>query len=174
MSDLTRGAGDGASPTEAAARAHGHDAYVVGAPCLNCEAPLHGPYCAMCGQPVRDPDPTAHDLVHDAVHEFLHVDGKIFTTLRLLLTRPGALTRAFLAGRRARYVGPLRLYLTASLLFFGVRAMLPRIDPGERFTPIQLDLGRGEGGDHVPAPRPRASRASASVRQDPPPSCRGL
>ncbi|MBV8405773.1 MAG: DUF3667 domain-containing protein, partial [Gammaproteobacteria bacterium] len=39
-------------------------------------------------------------------------------TLGALLLRPGYLTREFLAGRRARYLPPVRLYLVISLLFF--------------------------------------------------------
>ncbi len=37
--------------------------------------------------------------------------------------RPGYLTHQYLTGRRARYVPPLRLYLTASVLFFIVAAI---------------------------------------------------
>jgi hypothetical protein len=59
------------------------------------------------------------------VHESLHVDGKTFQTLRLLLFKPGALTVEFLRGRRASYVSPVRLYLICSLLFFAVAAVAP-------------------------------------------------
>jgi hypothetical protein len=45
-------------------------------------------------------------------------DGKIPTTLWLLVRHPGRLTTEFLAGRRARYLRPLRLYLTLSLVYF--------------------------------------------------------
>jgi hypothetical protein len=59
------------------------------------------------------------------VHEFLHLDGKTFQTLRLLFLKPGALTVEFLRGRRASYVSPVRLYLICSLLFFAVAAVAP-------------------------------------------------
>lgn len=39
-------------------------------------------------------------------------------TLVALIAHPGKLTREFMAGRRERYVSPLRLYLAASFLFF--------------------------------------------------------
>jgi hypothetical protein len=86
--------------------------------CLNCASLLHGHYCAHCGQPHRPLDPGLHDLLHEATHEFLHLDGKILATLKALLFFPGRLTAEFLAGRRARFIGPIRLYLTMSLLFF--------------------------------------------------------
>ena len=63
--------------------------------------------------------------MHDAIHEFAHVDGKLLLTLRRLLARPGELTREVLRGRRARYASPLRLYLTCSLLFFALAAIVP-------------------------------------------------
>ena len=61
-----------------------------------------------------------HDLLHEGVHEFAHLDGKIFQTLDLLLFKPGELTAEFFRGRRARYIPPLRLYLVCSLLFFAL------------------------------------------------------
>jgi hypothetical protein len=75
------------------------------------------------------PDPTWHDLVHDAIHEFLHLDSKIFATARRLFLQPGALTAEVIRGRRVRYIGALRLYLTMSLIFFGLSALIPNPDP---------------------------------------------
>lgn len=90
--------------------------------CMNCDRPLSGKYCAECGQPDRPLDPSFHDLWHEGIHEFLHLDGKILTTLKVLLSRPGKLTLDYYAGRRARYIGPIRLYLTVSLVFFLIAA----------------------------------------------------
>lgn len=67
-----------------------------------------------------------HDFAHEATHEFLHLDGKIINTVKLLVLKPGELTREFVAGRRARYISPLRVYLTFSLLFFFLAAIAPR------------------------------------------------
>ena len=47
-----------------------------------------------------------------------HTDSRLWRTLAALLLRPGYLTREFLAGRRARYLPPVRLYLVISLVFF--------------------------------------------------------
>jgi hypothetical protein len=44
----------------------------------------------------------------------------------MLARHPGALTAEYLAGRRVKFVSPLRLYLTASVLYFFVAALLPR------------------------------------------------
>src|SRR5688572_21262603 len=101
-------------PAEASAHTHGD------VTCRNCDAPLSGAYCSRCGQKVAHLQVSLHEFVHEATHELLHLDGKIVRTLKLLLFAPGALTNEFLAGRRARHIGPLRLYLTGSLLFFTV------------------------------------------------------
>jgi hypothetical protein len=93
--------------------------------CRNCSAPLHGRFCHACGQKGIESRATVHDLLHEGLHELAHFDGKIFQTLKLLITKPGALTIEFLDGRRARYISPLRLYLTCSLLFFAISAVAP-------------------------------------------------
>jgi hypothetical protein len=99
------------------------------AECPNCNALLEGPWCSKCGQKQSDLDPTWHDLLHDSIHEFLHLDGKIFRTARKLFLEPGELTAEFLRGRRARYIGALRLYLTFSVLFFVITALVPNPNP---------------------------------------------
>jgi len=56
--------------------------------------------------------------VHDVVHEFVHLDSKLFRTLRDVVTRPGFLTEEYFAGRKSRYIPPLRLFLTLFALQF--------------------------------------------------------
>ena len=76
-------------------------------------------------------------MAEELAGEVLHWDGKLWTTLVTLVRSPGALTLAYVAGRRASYVSPLRLYLTASVLYFFLGAVAPE-RPGEgsviRFT----------------------------------------
>jgi len=87
--------------------------------CPNCGADAPHEYCPHCGQAQRDRlRVSLRTLGAEAVEELTELDGKIATTLRLLLFRPGFLTTEYLAGRRARYVRPLRLYLTATVVFF--------------------------------------------------------
>lgn len=46
------------------------------------------------------------------------LEGKLWKTLLLLFFKPAELTREYRAGRKLRYISPLRLYITASFLFF--------------------------------------------------------
>ena len=95
--------------------------------CLNCTAPLTGPFCAACGQRDVPPYPSVRDLVVDAFWELSGWDGRFASTLRALVQKPGLLTREFLEGRRARYISPLRLYLMASLVYFVLAAAAPGV-----------------------------------------------
>lgn len=52
------------------------------------------------------------------MHELLDIDGRVWLTLKTLITKPGGLTQAFSQGRRVTYTPPLRLYLVISILFF--------------------------------------------------------
>ena len=95
-------------------------------PCLNCGTNVQLDFCPECGQRTIDADPTLREYLHELAEEFLHWDGKLLTTFRMLVTRPGALTVEYLAGRRVRYVSPMRVYLTCSVLFFFAGALARR------------------------------------------------
>ncbi len=86
--------------------------------CENCGAELQGHWCAKCGQPAIEYRRSFRHVVADLLNEFLNWDSKFFTSIALLIVKPWRLTNAFLAGKRVRYVNPLRLYLLASILFF--------------------------------------------------------
>ena len=118
-------------------------------PCLNCGEPVNGPFCAHCGQRVVPPHPTTKELVGDAYDELVGWDGRFARTIRLLLTRPGELTRSVIAGQRARYVGSVRLYLMCSVLFFLVQATAPLPDVNADFE-IGFSVGMSRAGDETP------------------------
>lgn len=107
--------------------------------CPNCGATLEAAFCARCGQKATPLNPSFGEFLHDLSHELIHVDGKIVQSARLLLTRPGFLSREHFEGRRVRYVSPIRLYLIFSVLYFAVAAFAPvstvrityKPDPGE-------------------------------------------
>lgn len=130
--------------------------------CLNCGAPLPGTFCAECGQRDIPPYPSVRELAVDAVTEFSGWDGRLAATLRALLRRPGMLTREFLEGRRARYISPLRLYLTASLVYFVLAASAPdvRLDSGKT---LFAGLRVGATGTNDARSASRAERVGAAA-----------
>ena len=120
--------------------------------CLNCGASLAGPFCSDCGQRVVPPHPTTKELVGDAYDELIGWDGKFARTIRLLLTRPGELTRAAIDGQRTRYVRPVKLYLSCSVLFFLLQASVPLPDMEADFD-IGFSVGAGRSSDQTPGER---------------------
>ena len=86
--------------------------------CANCGARLTGEYCAECGQHSADVRVSIGVLARDFLSEHVGLDKKVASTLWRLVRFPGGLTVDYLAGRRNRYVLPLKLYLSASVLFF--------------------------------------------------------
>lgn len=85
--------------------------------CQNCGATLYGAYCHRCGQ--RQRERSIRAIATALFREITEADGRLWRTIRLLFGKPGLLTALNVHGRRARYVRPVRLYLLASVLFFG-------------------------------------------------------
>jgi hypothetical protein len=108
----------GLGPSSPPDRPGGADDPRQGSWCRNCDAKLVGPFCAGCGQRADEYTVSLRVLARDFADEYLSFDSRLFRTVLNLFFRPGYLTRQYLAGRRARYVRPLRLYIVASILFF--------------------------------------------------------
>lgn len=124
--------------------------------CLNCGAPLHGGFCASCGQRAVPPDPTVRELAGDAWQELSGYDGRILATIRGLM-RPGFLTREYIAGRRAGYLPPVRLYLIVSVFYFVIAASAPAGMSNDDRTLLSAPGGmRIEGNDGVMTVEERA------------------
>ena len=85
--------------------------------CLNCGTTLKGDFCHQCGQ-TEHIHRTLASIGHDLLHGVWHFEGKIWSTLPMLFTRPGELTRRYIAGERARFVSPLALFLFSVFLMF--------------------------------------------------------
>jgi hypothetical protein len=85
--------------------------------CLNCGTALIGDYCHACGQ-AEHVHRTLSSILHDLLHGVFHFEGKVWRTVPMLAFHPGALTRRFIAGERARFVSPLALFLFSVFLMF--------------------------------------------------------
>lgn len=88
----------------------------VGTPCANCETPLQGTYCHVCGQLAEDFHRSSWKLLVEAVESLLHLDGRLVRTMPNLIRAPGKLTRDYLDGKRAWQVQPFRMFLVILLL----------------------------------------------------------
>lgn len=117
--------------------------------CLNCRTPVTGKYCLNCGQDAGVHVLSMREVAGDVTHSLLHLDSRVWQTIKLLVLKPGELAREFIAGRHQSYLPPFRLYLGVSILFFALSALLPDSDL------VNLDGGSGIGnvsGQPTPAP----------------------
>lgn len=101
--------------------------------CENCDTLLQGHYCHACGQSVHNPTRHFGHAVEEFFEAFWHLDGRVFRTLRDLMA-PGRVAVNYLAGKRVRYIAPLRLFVILSLLTFFVGKLVVHFDVG----PVQF------------------------------------
>src|SRR3546814_1885376 len=92
--------------------------------CGNCGSPLLGKYCHACGQPVTGMVRHFSTILGDFTDTILNWDARLPRTLWPLLARPAFLTREYFAGRRVRYVSPVRLFVTLAIVTFFVAQLM--------------------------------------------------
>lgn len=84
----------------------------TGTRCLNCGAPLHGPFCSHCTQRHALPEDLGlRGMVSEGPRELWRKLVVLRDTPNLLF-RPGHLLRAYLEGRRIRHAHPWALFAT--------------------------------------------------------------
>jgi ABC-type multidrug transport system permease subunit len=85
--------------------------------CQNCHYPIaeFDKFCPNCGQKNTDGRVSLHDLWHELMHYFTHVDNQIFVTIRHVFV-PGKLTDAFFRGHRKRYIHPINLFFVIGII----------------------------------------------------------
>lgn len=98
--------------------------------CQNCGTPLLGPHCYKCGQPVNGLVRHFSSILGDFADSVLNIDARVFRTLWPLFARPGYLSREYFAGRRVRYVSPVRLFVFLSIITFFVAQMVVSFGDG--------------------------------------------
>lgn len=104
--------------------------------CLNCNHPLkpEDKFCAQCSQKVGNTRLPFWAGLSDFFINAFSFDSKVFLSLRQLLLKPGLITQQYNAGMQARFVPPLRMYLTITLIFFLITSLLTKLgekDPWE-------------------------------------------
>jgi hypothetical protein len=103
--------------------------------CRNCGAAITTEYCGHCGQREGRRDLHFAEAAGEMAGDIFRWDSRLWLTLLPLMVRPGFLTAEFIAGRRARYVPPFRLYIILSFILFMVVSL-------EAGRDAAIDLGR--------------------------------
>lgn len=122
------------------------------ATCKNCGATTAGNFCHQCGQATHLHVPSAREFLHEFMAHYVAIEGKLWRSLKLLLFKPGLLSREYIEGRRVRYVEPLRLYLSFSIIFFAVM----------KLSGVEII---GVGSSHADAPAAISAPAGAQPSQ---------
>jgi len=128
------------------------------ASCPNCGSTLSGNFCQECGQAATLHVASAREFLHEFIGHYVALEGKLWQSVKRLMFKPGQLTRDYIEGRRVRYVEPLRLYLSFSIIFFAL------------FKLGGLHIGGGEPDamPSTPAPAARAPAAPTGPLQEKP------
>jgi hypothetical protein len=81
-------------------------------------------FCPQCGEErLRPDDLSMRDLTKQFVKATSSIDGKVMRSWGNLLTRPGRLTSAHVAGERRRYITPLALFFIGNAVFVAVQSL---------------------------------------------------
>ncbi len=86
--------------------------------CLNCGQTVEKHYCSNCGQANLELKENFWQFISHSIAHYFHFDNKFFQTLSPLLTKPGQVTLDYLAGKRARYINPVSMYIFVSIVYF--------------------------------------------------------
>jgi hypothetical protein len=146
--------------------------------CLNCGEKLLGEYCWRCGQASTDLRRPLRELAANFSEDVFNLDTRLLRAIGPLVLRPGFLTCEYLAGRRARYALPLRLFLIATLIFAGLGVLLPRRSEVRVITEPDQAIHGGKGSMTLllpkrltrlggPAMRKRLNEATEKAKADP-------
>ncbi|MCR2832618.1 DUF3667 domain-containing protein [Parerythrobacter lacustris] len=137
-----------------------------GGECLNCGTALVGSFCQACGQKAHI-HRSISGILHDLVHGVLHLDGKLWNTLPLLLFKPGRLTREYIEGKRARHVSPMAMFLFSVFLMFAVFQAVGLTTPSD-ISPEISGATHAEASRGLEAERDRLEKVIASLPADAP------
>lgn len=148
-----------------------------GSACYNCNAPLTGPFCHICGQKDDDLRRPIWTFFRELLDAIFDTDSKIIKTILLLVFIPGGLSRDFMEGKRARYLPPFRLYIVLLFIFFSTLSIADILIIDIHVTPkaetvaareaLEAEIAAAqEVRDQVQAVRDQAEERAAKLREE--------
>lgn len=91
--------------------------------CATCGVNVDTLHCPCCGEKVLEAkDLTFMGLMSQVFQSLSSVDSRLLRSLRVLSTRPGVITKAYVDGPRKPYIGPFQLFLIVNVVFFAVQS----------------------------------------------------
>jgi uncharacterized protein DUF3667 len=104
------------SPSFSPAYSPDYTAPVAHEACLNCNAPRMGEYCHGCGQHFLQGRLTVRGLIWEFTARKLSLEGGLVRTFVDLSSRPGAMIRDYVRGRRQSYTHPVAYLLISTMV----------------------------------------------------------
>ncbi|MFC6859099.1 DUF3667 domain-containing protein [Zunongwangia atlantica] len=91
-----------------------------GEECLNCGRSLEEEhkFCPNCGQLNSTKKLALGDFFSEFFSGLFAYDSRFIRTMRVLLFKPGKISKDYIQGKRMRYVNPYRFFLTTAIIFF--------------------------------------------------------
>jgi|APTNR8051073442_1049403.scaffolds.fasta_scaffold00452_3 hypothetical protein len=87
--------------------------------CRCCNHVFKGRYCNICGEKVIEPNErTFLTFLDNLLNAFTFLDGKFLRSLKLLILRPGQLSRNIADGLRVPYMKMVSLFFVANFFYF--------------------------------------------------------
>jgi hypothetical protein len=137
---------------------------IPGHACPNCDSITSGNYCSNCGQETHLHHASLREFLHEFIGHYVALEGRLWGTLGRLLFRPGALTNEYIRGRRVRFVQPLRLYLTLSLIFFALLRLNGNALEAESEKPVPASVAELTPEARAKLPADKLAEVDAALR----------
>ncbi len=106
--------------------------------CANCRTEFEhsAKYCHKCGQKKFLGKITFKEVVNEFIHTSLHLDTKLFKTLKYLFI-PGKLTKEYFLGKHKTYANPVQLFFVTGAICFFIFKILAH-ESEEKFDKLAL------------------------------------
>jgi hypothetical protein len=87
--------------------------------CKVCGTGFQGRYCNRCGEKVFEPEERSLvNFLNSVLNAFTVLDGKFLRSTKLLVTRPGQLSKSIADGVRVPYMKMISLFFAANFFYF--------------------------------------------------------
>ncbi|MBI3218074.1 MAG: DUF3667 domain-containing protein [Bacteroidetes bacterium] len=87
--------------------------------CKVCEHEFKGRFCNVCGEKVIGPyERSLREFLDSLLNAFTFLDGKFWRSFKLLVLKPGQLSRNIADGKRAPYMKMISLFFVANFFYF--------------------------------------------------------
>ena len=105
--------------------------------CKACGNMFHGRYCNRCSEKVTEPhERSVLSFMESLLNAFTFLDGKFIKSLKLVLTKPGALSRSIADGVQTPFMKMVSLFFVANFFYF----LFPVMDSFNSSLHTQMNL----------------------------------